>query len=118
MNLASNSLPPRLRFPMVAFIGLLALAGVAVGQPAPADAKVKVVAKVAGDAPEAVRVVAHTPEVAQRIEFFVDGRKQGVKRSVNWRHGRKGLLEVQPGRHRLTAVAIHPGGEVSRGVRI
>jgi Polysaccharide lyase len=118
MNLPGNSLPTPLRLLAIAFLGLLALAALAVGHPTAAGAKVKVVAKAAADAPEAVRVVAHTPEVAQRIEFFVDGRRQSVKRSVDWRHGRKGLLEVQPGRHRLTAVAIHPGGEVSRGVRI
>jgi polysaccharide lyase-like protein len=105
------------RFPafLAISLSLLALVG-----PARANAKVQVVAKVSPDTP-AVQVTARTSPAAKRIFFLVDGHKQSIGDSVEWRNGRKGVLDGKrfgPGPHRLAAVAIHPGGAVSRGVRI
>jgi hypothetical protein len=99
--------------------GLLALAVMALSAAAPADGKVRVVAKVNPDGP-AVRVVARASQATKRVLFFVDGRRKGVRSSIGWKRGRKGVLKLnklRPGRHRLTAVAIHPRGKRSRGAR-
>lgn len=82
-----------------------------------ADARMRVVAKVSAGAPAAVKVAARTSSISRRVLFFVDGRRSGVRRSYQWRHGRVGLLQVrgaQPGRHRLTVAAVHRRGLVSR----
>jgi Polysaccharide lyase len=98
-------------------VGLLALAVLALSAPAPAHGKVRVAAKVSPSAP-AVHVVARASRVTKRVLFFVDGRRKGVRRSVGWKRGRKGVLRIaRPGRHRLVAVAIHPRGKRSRDAR-
>jgi Polysaccharide lyase len=99
---------------------LLALAIMTLVGPAPANAKVQVVATVSADTPT-VKVMARTSPAAKRILFYVDGRKQGVRDSVDWRYGRKGVIDAErfgPGLHRLIAVALHQSGKVSRGSRI
>lgn len=120
MNLADQKadrhLPALLVFP----ICLLALAVLALAGSARAEAKVQVAAKVSATA-QAVQVTARTSRTAKRVLFLVDGRRQDVKHSVDWRHGRKGVLDVEglpPGQHRLTAVAIDPRGRKSRGGRL
>lgn len=101
-------------------VGLLALAVLALSATAPAHGKVRVAAKVNANAP-AIRVVARASRVTKRVLFFVDGRRKGVRSSVGWKRGRKGVLRfkrLRPGRHRLVAVAVHPGGKRSRGAQM
>jgi hypothetical protein len=120
MNLVSQKAEWRLPAPLILPIYLLILAVLVLGGSARAEAKVQVVAKVSATAP-AVQVTARTSQTAKRVLFLVDGRQQNVKHSVDWRHGRKGVLDVEglpPGQHRLTAVAINPRGKKSRGERV
>jgi hypothetical protein len=100
-------------------VGLLALGVLALSAAAPAHGKVRVAAKVNANAP-AIRVVARASRVTKRVLFFVDGRRKGVRSSVGWKRGRKGVLRfkrLRPGPHRLVAVAVHPGGKRSRGAQ-
>jgi len=82
--------------------------------------KTRVFAKVHANSPATVRVAVRTSHAARRILFFVDGRRSGIRRSVRWHYGRKGVLRMPgalPGRHRLTVTAIHPRGRVSKASR-
>jgi len=120
MNLASQEAEWRLPTRLIVPICLLVLAVLAMTGSARADAKVQVVAKVSHAAP-AVQVTARTSQTAKRVLFLIDGRRQDVRNSFGWRHGRKGVLDVEglrPGQHRLTAVAINPSGRKSRGERV
>jgi Polysaccharide lyase len=120
MNLANQTAARRLLALLTIPVCVLAVTVLALAGADPADARVRVVANVSPNAP-AVQVTARTSQTAKRVFFLVDGRRQDVRHSVDWRHGRKGVLDVEglrPGQHRLTAVAIHPGGRKSRGVRL
>lgn len=120
MNLADQKADRRLPTLLIFPICLFVLAALALAGSARADAKVQVVAKVSPTAP-AVQVTARTSQAAKRVLFLVDGRQRDVRHSVDWRHGRKGVLDVeglQPGQHRLTAIAIDPRGRKSRGGRV
>lgn len=110
--------------PVCAAALLLALLVPILIGPAPAEAKVSVLAKVSPSAspsaPTDVRVLARTSGTVRRVIFLVDGHRRPVRRSVGWRHGRKGVLvagQLRPGRHRVVAVAIGRHGAHSRGRR-
>jgi hypothetical protein len=106
--------------PALLAAGACLLALLALVHPGRAEAGVRVVAKEAGT-PAGVAVTARTSFAARRVDFLVDGRKRRVTRSVSWRHGRRGVLQVgslRPGRHTVVAVAVRARGRISRGFRV
>jgi len=122
MDTVSTTFPRRIQALLLAALaGLAAFALMATLNAAQADAKVRLAARFNPQAPGKLLVAARANRATKRVVFFVNGRRRGVRQSLKWRFGRKGLLRFpanRRGQYRIAVRAVHQRGGVSRARRV